>query len=628
MIVITSKRVNLRTLPVAHIHNTKKVYTNATTLSRIHELGASQISMWLFVLLWVVACCSEASTPATGDVVVYGATAPGCVAAIAAARSGAKRVLLASPYNHVGGMTTGGIMHADVANESTVGGVTLEFFLRVRSHYKPAPEAQHYACVSARCVMTNGDVPHSSSDPKCSGACSPLAPTEWLAVRRLSSLSDGNTTLTVHANTFIKKTERLCGSMSPPDPALCRRVADKQVLQLQKPATILDPTYFLVDLEADSPTALARLVAATASERAEDRPPLHPGAPPGWLYESKVAELVLEEMLAEANVTILRGLKGLASATRSGTTLQTVTSDTGVVLAGGVWIDGSYEGDLAAVGGAEMVWGRESKAQYNESGAGRRPASLSYKQVSPYWADGSVIPHVSNAPLAPIGGADDRMQVYTFRLCITDSPGNRAPFTKPEGYNASEWEFWRRLYLEKPPADLRAAGLGCIGPIPNNYSDCVGGACIKCDMLGMQHGTDMLNGAWLYPNASTAEREQIREAHIQYMLGLLWFWSTDPAVGASLHKEMAEIGYCTDEYTGDSGFGNDPPNWPYQVESSDQHRQRALLLCLCRVYTCVLSSFCLVVWLSVSTNDLPNDPHHRHHHRHRRHHPPLSPTLL
>ena len=119
-----------------------------------------------------------------------------------------------------------------------------------------------------------------------------------------------------------------------------------------------------------------------------------------------------------ALVTILRGLKGLASATRSGTTLQTVTSDTGVVLAGGVWIDGSYEGDLAAVGGAEMVWGRESKAQYNESGAGRRPASLSYKQVSPYWADGSVIPHVSNAPLAPIGGADDRMQVYTFRLCI------------------------------------------------------------------------------------------------------------------------------------------------------------------------------------------------------------------
>jgi hypothetical protein len=164
------------------------------------------------------------------------------------------------------------------------------------------------------------------------------------------------------------------------------------------------------------------------------------------------------------------------------------------------------------------------------------------------------------------------MEVYTFRLCVTNSPSRRLPFTKPASYNASEWEFWRRIYGNgtKAPANLRNAGLGCIGPIPNNYSDCGDsgkGECVKCDMLGMQHGTDMLNGAWGYPNATTQQRVEIRDRHIQYMLGLLWFWSSDPASGTALHKEMAEIGYCTDEYIGNAGIGmeSDPPHWPYQL---------------------------------------------------------------
>ena len=178
--------------------------------------------------------------------------------------------------------------------------------------------------------------------------------------------------------------------------------------------------------------------------------------------------------------------------------------------------------------------------QYHENGAGRRPVSLAYKTVDPYWADGSVIPHVYSEP-APVtlGQADSRIEVYDFRLCVTNSPGNRRPFTKPAGYNASEWEFWRRLYKDHPPATLAKAGLGCLGPIPNNYSDCGEQPCVKCDMLGMEHGTDMLNGAWGYPNGTTAQRTAIREAHIQYILGLLWFWQTDPSTGDALHKEMS-----------------------------------------------------------------------------------------
>ena len=92
-----------------------------------------------------------------------------------------------------------------------------------------------------------------------------------------------------------------------------------------------------------------------------------------------------------------------------------------------------------------------------------------------------------------VGEADTRIEVYDFRLCFTNSPSHRIPFWKPANYNASEWEFWRRLYAGNPPGNLASAGLSCIGPIPNNYTDCVsaGGSavpCVKCDMLGMEHG--------------------------------------------------------------------------------------------------------------------------------------------
>lgn len=47
-----------------------------------------------------------------------------------------------------------------------------------------------------------------------------------------------------------------------------------------------------------------------------------------------------------------------------------------------------------------------------------------------------------------------------------------------------------------PPPGLKAAGPHCLGPVPNNYTDGGANRCTKCDMLGMKHATDMLNGAW------------------------------------------------------------------------------------------------------------------------------------
>lgn len=68
------------------------------------------------------------------DVVVYGATASGVIAAVAAARQGA-RVALVEPGSHLGGMVASGLGHTDTGRKETIGGLSLEFFKRVGRHY-------------------------------------------------------------------------------------------------------------------------------------------------------------------------------------------------------------------------------------------------------------------------------------------------------------------------------------------------------------------------------------------------------------------------------------------------------------------------------------------------------------
>ncbi|MDQ2841267.1 MAG: FAD-dependent oxidoreductase [Acidobacteriota bacterium] len=70
------------------------------------------------------------------DVVVYGATASGVMAAIGAAQEGA-RVGLLEPGRHVGGMLSGGLSNSDVDNqEQLIGGLARSFFVSAGQHYR------------------------------------------------------------------------------------------------------------------------------------------------------------------------------------------------------------------------------------------------------------------------------------------------------------------------------------------------------------------------------------------------------------------------------------------------------------------------------------------------------------
>jgi hypothetical protein len=68
------------------------------------------------------------------DVVVYGGTSGGVAAAVSAARAG-KSVILIEPGKHLGGLTSGGLGATDHGKPESVGGLSREFYQRVRKHY-------------------------------------------------------------------------------------------------------------------------------------------------------------------------------------------------------------------------------------------------------------------------------------------------------------------------------------------------------------------------------------------------------------------------------------------------------------------------------------------------------------
>src|SRR5438094_10251829 len=82
-------------------------------------------------LALLIPACAETRR---ADVVVYGASASGVIAAVAAAREG-KSVLLLEPGAHVGGMVSGGLGATDHGNRGAIGGYSREFFARVTDHY-------------------------------------------------------------------------------------------------------------------------------------------------------------------------------------------------------------------------------------------------------------------------------------------------------------------------------------------------------------------------------------------------------------------------------------------------------------------------------------------------------------
>jgi hypothetical protein len=84
-----------------------------------------------------------AARDSSADIVIYGATAGGLVAAIQARSMGAS-VIVVEASGHVGGMTTGGLSSSDIGNAGAIGGLASEFYARVGKAYGSKDRVFHF----------------------------------------------------------------------------------------------------------------------------------------------------------------------------------------------------------------------------------------------------------------------------------------------------------------------------------------------------------------------------------------------------------------------------------------------------------------------------------------------------
>lgn len=69
------------------------------------------------------------------DVVIYGGTSGGIAAAVQVRRLQGS-VLVIEPSGRIGGLTTGGLGQTDIGNKAAIGGISREFYQRVRQYYQ------------------------------------------------------------------------------------------------------------------------------------------------------------------------------------------------------------------------------------------------------------------------------------------------------------------------------------------------------------------------------------------------------------------------------------------------------------------------------------------------------------
>ena len=252
-----------------------------------------------------------------------------------------------------------------------------------------------------------------------------------------------------------------------------------------------------------------------------------------WTFEPHVAMRVTMQMLDEAGVTVLTG-RYLKSVTKDGPRITSLVTKAGTFRAR-VFVDGTYEGDLMAAVGVDWTIGREGRAEYGESLAGKQYPKKKMN-INGFDGEGKLLPLVTTANAGSEEAADKNIMTYSFRLCLTADPDNRVPIPKPDNYDPARFEIVRR-YLK-----ARGNSVGFdLYPLPGNKLD-------GNNSIGRQFSTGLVGGGNDWHSADEAERKKIWEAHKQYTLEFYHFLTTDPAVPQGIKKRYAALGLCKDEF--------------------------------------------------------------------------------
>ncbi len=87
-----------------------------------------------FAFFFVLLISSSLAAADEFDVVIYGGTSAGVAAAVQVSRMGKSAVII-EPGKHLGGLSSGGLGFTDTGKTSAIGGISREFYQRIKKHY-------------------------------------------------------------------------------------------------------------------------------------------------------------------------------------------------------------------------------------------------------------------------------------------------------------------------------------------------------------------------------------------------------------------------------------------------------------------------------------------------------------